>query len=196
MAEILCLTHSEMTALWLRDITESAKPGVRFHDVATLAELHERISPDVDVVFLDVQQSAEHSAATVRAITSQYPRISVVIFAGGHEVEYAAQAVAAGAHALLSRTPHEAALRSVLTLAWPPATQSQPTPAVGRGGLTARELAILAGMSEGLSNAEIGARLFVSADTVKTQAKRLFLRLGVHDRAAAVATGIRRRLIA
>lgn len=57
--------------------------------------------------------------------------------------------------------------------------------------LTERELQVLRGMAEGKSNAEIGRELYVSEDTVKTHARRLFRKLGARDRAHAVAVGFR-----
>ncbi|MEU7928648.1 response regulator transcription factor [Micromonospora sp. NPDC049107] len=62
-------------------------------------------------------------------------------------------------------------------------------------GLTERELQVLLGMAEGKSNAEIGRELFVSEDTVKTHARRLFRKLGARDRAHAVAAGFRAGLV-
>lgn len=61
--------------------------------------------------------------------------------------------------------------------------------------LTKRELEVLSGMSHGRSNAQIGAELFLSEDTVKTHARRLFRKLGAADRAQAVAIGLRRGFI-
>jgi ATP/maltotriose-dependent transcriptional regulator MalT len=55
--------------------------------------------------------------------------------------------------------------------------------------LTKRERQVLSGMSRGRSNAEIGRELFVSEDTVKTHARRLYRKLGARDRAHAVAQG-------
>lgn len=62
--------------------------------------------------------------------------------------------------------------------------------------LTERELQVLRGMADGKSNAEIGRELFVSEDTVKTHARRLFRKLGARDRAHAVAAGFRSGLVA
>jgi DNA-binding NarL/FixJ family response regulator len=61
--------------------------------------------------------------------------------------------------------------------------------------LTRRELEVLVGMSNGRSNAQIGQDLYLSEDTVKTHARRLFRKLGAADRAQAVAIGMRRGLI-
>lgn len=69
----------------------------------------------------------------------------------------------------------------------------------GRGArvtLTEREMQVLVGMADGKSNAEIGRELFVSEDTVKTHARRLFRKLGARDRAHAVAAGFRAGLVA
>jgi DNA-binding NarL/FixJ family response regulator len=64
-----------------------------------------------------------------------------------------------------------------------------------RPALTERELQVLCGMADGKSNAEIGRDLFVSEDTVKTHARRLFRKLGARDRAHAVAAGFRTGLV-
>ena len=50
---------------------------------------------------------------------------------------------------------------------------------------------MLDGMSRGLSNSEIGRELYLSEDTVKTHARRLYRKLGAADRAQAVASGFR-----
>jgi|HubBroStandDraft_1064217.scaffolds.fasta_scaffold239895_1 two-component system nitrate/nitrite response regulator NarL len=61
--------------------------------------------------------------------------------------------------------------------------------------LSSRELEILRLIAEGLSGPEIGTRLFISSSTVKTHVKSVLDKLGVNDRAAAVAEGMRRGLI-
>ncbi len=66
---------------------------------------------------------------------------------------------------------------------------------IRRPALTERELQVLRGMADGKSNAEIGRDLFVSEDTVKTHARRLFRKLGARDRAHAVAAGFRTGLV-
>jgi DNA-binding NarL/FixJ family response regulator len=64
-----------------------------------------------------------------------------------------------------------------------------------RPELTEREVQVLRGMTEGKSNAEIGRELFVSEDTVKTHARRLYRKLGARDRAHAVASAFRAGLV-
>jgi DNA-binding CsgD family transcriptional regulator len=55
--------------------------------------------------------------------------------------------------------------------------------------VTPRELEILEAVAEGLSNREIAERLFVSENTVKTHAARLFDKLGARRRTQAVQLG-------
>ena len=69
-----------------------------------------------------------------------------------------------------------------------------PTPR-GCPPLTERELQVLRGMGRGRSNSEIGKELYLSEDTVKTHARRLFRKLGAADRAQAVAMGFRWGLV-
>ena len=61
--------------------------------------------------------------------------------------------------------------------------------------LTDREQQVLVGRSDGKTNGEIGKDYFLSEDTVKTHARRLFRKLGVRDRAAAVTVGFRMGLL-
>ena len=61
--------------------------------------------------------------------------------------------------------------------------------------LSMREMQVLTGMSQGKSNAQIGRELYLSEDTIKTHARRLFRKLGAKDRAEAVATGFRRGIM-
>ncbi len=61
--------------------------------------------------------------------------------------------------------------------------------------LTGREREVLSLMAEGLSGPQIADRLIVALPTVKTYQARLYEKLGVSDRAAAVAEAMRRGLL-
>jgi two-component system, NarL family, nitrate/nitrite response regulator NarL len=61
--------------------------------------------------------------------------------------------------------------------------------------LSDRELAILNGLSRGLTAPAIAKELGLSASTIKSYLQRMYEKLGVSDRAAAVAEGMRRQLI-
>ncbi|RMI08847.1 DNA-binding response regulator [Cellulomonas triticagri] len=120
-----------------------------------------------------------------------------------------AELAAVAAHILASPAGPAAANGAVPqeALAVHGAPGSAPTPVVTRTelpaqnsvgnevSLTKREVEVLVGMSNGRSNAQIGQELFLSEDTIKTHARRLFRKLGAADRAQAVAIGLRRGLI-
>lgn len=61
--------------------------------------------------------------------------------------------------------------------------------------LSAREAEVLRLVAAGLTNAEIGKRLFISEATVKTHLLRAFNKLDVADRTAAVTTAMRHGLL-
>ena len=61
--------------------------------------------------------------------------------------------------------------------------------------LTARELEVLRLTAEGISAPEIAEELVLGVTTVKTHLHNIYGKLGVSDRAAAVATAIRRGLL-
>jgi DNA-binding NarL/FixJ family response regulator len=61
--------------------------------------------------------------------------------------------------------------------------------------LSARETEVLRQVAAGLTNAEIGKRLFISEATVKTHLLRVFNKLDVADRTAAVTTAMRHGLL-
>jgi putative two-component system response regulator len=64
-----------------------------------------------------------------------------------------------------------------------------------RGRLSPREREVLQLAADGSSALQIAAALVVSPGTVKTHFQRIYAKLEAHDRAAAVATGLRRGLI-
>jgi len=67
---------------------------------------------------------------------------------------------------------------------------------LAESGITPRELQVLGLIAEGLSNKEIGERVHVSENTVKTHSSRLFDKLGARRRTQAVRLARELRLIA
>ena len=61
--------------------------------------------------------------------------------------------------------------------------------------LSERERQVLAGFARGLSIPQVAAELVIGVSTVKTHTQRLYEKLGVSDRAAAVAVAMRRGLV-
>jgi two-component system nitrate/nitrite response regulator NarL len=61
--------------------------------------------------------------------------------------------------------------------------------------LSERERAVLSAFARGLSIPQVAGELFIGVSTVKTHTQRLYEKLGVSDRAAAVAEAMRRGLL-
>lgn len=166
-----------------------------------LARLSER---PADVVLVDTALARPDCVHFTRRLLSRSPHAAVVLV-GAEDPRVAAAAVAAGARGVIRTGEHGDDLVTALTrgilmicpnggpvMALP---HHQTTHGNHRVVLTERELQVLRGMSEGCSNAEIGRQLFVSEDTVKTHARRLFRKLGARDRAHAVAAAFRAGLV-
>ncbi len=151
-----------------------------------------------DIVFLDVQMPGMGGPEALRRLIEADRRVSVVMLTSGEAPAQVAEAVSMGAHGYLAKdaSPQEIAAVLAALAADEPAGASLPQQRKAADpGLTEREQQVLRGMSEGLSNAQIGKELFLSEDTVKTHARRLFRKLEVCDRGHAVAEGFRRGLI-
>jgi DNA-binding NarL/FixJ family response regulator len=176
----------------------SAVPGVhRIDCVAHGDELLTRFSRQtVDVVLVGTQRAVPTGVEATRRLVAAHPQANVIVFGAPDDSGSIAAAIAGGARGYLrwdaSRPELVAALAHTLASTSVPAPR---TPADSGVQLTERELQVLRGMAQGKSNGQIGRELYLSEDTVKTHARRLFRKLGVRDRAQAVAHGFRRGLV-
>jgi len=150
-----------------------------------------------DLVLIGYQVGRVGGAQATELLLSLYPSAAVIAFGSPDASGPLAVAVARGARGLLLWDPD----RRHQSLSGPKGWTGRRPGDERRGGegfdeLTERELQILRGMSRGRSNAEIGGELFLSEDTIKTNARRLFDKLGARDRAHAVAVGMRTGFLA
>ncbi|MBK8757830.1 MAG: response regulator transcription factor [Actinomycetales bacterium] len=151
---------------------------------------------DLDVVLMDLRMPVLDGVAATTAIHALPHAPHVLILTTYDTDADIVRAVEAGARGyLLKDTPPEAladAIRraargeTVLAAVADRLQTSPPDPAPT--DLTARELEVLTWVARGHSNAEVGARLFIGEATVKTHLVRIFGKLGVTDRTAAVTT--------
>jgi DNA-binding NarL/FixJ family response regulator len=203
MATILVCDGSPL----IREQLRRAIGGVRGVDRVVMAATedeaveHVRAAPP-DLVLLDSALTVRAGAGAVRRIRAADPGARVLVLTRPDDSDATVvAAVAAGARGYLRKDASRAEIRVAVgqALTEPQAAGPSAGATVADGGparaLTERELEVLGGMCEGRSNAEIGRGLFLSEDTVKTHARRLFRKLGASDRAHAVAIALRRGLV-
>jgi len=150
-----------------------------------------------DLVLMAVAMPGIGGVETARRLVAAHPDASVLMLTMGEDIDGVADAVASGARGYIAKdaSREELATTVGLTMAMGADLPGQRNGRLRPPGtppvLTEREQQVLDGMSRGLSNAEIGRELFLSEDTVKTHARRLFRKIGAADRAQAVALGFR-----
>ena len=160
-----------------------------------------------DLVLMDVRMPGLGGLEATRRLVLEHPDAKVIMLTAADDRDQVAAAVSSGARGyLLKDVSHEelcAAVAHALdgidlvepTLRRALASRDSVRSTPPQAQLTERELQVLTGMSQGKSNSAIGRELYLSEDTVKTHARRLFRKLGVNDRAQAVALGFRRGLV-
>lgn len=153
------------------------------------------------VTLMDVRMPGLGGIEATRRLLASNPEAGVIMMTMAEDVDGVARAVNAGACGYLVKDASPEELAAVVThvlgrSGGPVAGARRSTlPAGASPALSERELQVLGGMSRGRSNAEIGRELYLSEDTVKTHARRLFRKLTAADRAHAVALGYRWGLV-
>jgi DNA-binding NarL/FixJ family response regulator len=157
-----------------------------------------------DVVLMDVRMPRLDGVSATRELHRERPELPVLALTTFDDDEALAGMLRGGAAGfVLKGVPSEELHRAVKAVAeggaWldPAVTarvldvyRASPTgpaaPPRELALLTAREREVLALIGQGLTNAEIADRMFVSEGTVKTHINHLFAKLGLRDRAAAI----------
>ncbi|HZA84747.1 MAG TPA: response regulator transcription factor [Actinomycetes bacterium] len=157
-----------------------------------------------DVVLMDLQMPGLDGPAAIATLQEQAPGVRVLVLTTFGTDADITRAVDAGATGyLLKDAPREQLFGAIRAAARGESvlSPSVATRVLGRmrapaeEALSPRELEILQAVARGLSNKDIGRRLYVSEATVKTHLLRIFGKLGVDDRTAAVTVALERGII-
>ncbi|MFD7501074.1 response regulator [Streptomyces sp. NPDC059850] len=157
-----------------------------------------------DIILLDLRMGGMDGVEATTQILRQVPGCKVVIVTTYEDDSDILRAVEAGAAGYLLKGSSRQELISAVQTAARGETVLTPSlagklfrsRAAEPSPLSGREREVLRLVGQGLTNAEIGAKLFVAEATVKTHLLRSFKKLGVSDRTAAVMTAMERGLLA
>ena len=157
-----------------------------------------------DIVLMDLRMPGGDGVEATGRIMSAAPGVRVMVLTTYESDRDILRAIEAGASGYLLKdaTPKEladavrAAARGETVLAPRVAsTLVRQVRSPAPPALSARETEVLRLVAGGLTNADIGKRLFISEATVKTHLLRIFNKLNVADRTAAVTTAMRHGLL-
>ncbi|WP_433826519.1 response regulator [Actinoplanes sp. CA-015351] len=157
-----------------------------------------------DIVLMDLRMPDGDGVEATGRILAAAPDVRVMVLTTYESDRDILRAIEAGASGYLLKDATPADLADAVRAAARGETVLAPsvastlvrqvrTPAPP--ALSARETEVLRQVAAGLTNAEIGKRLFISETTVKTHLLRAFNKLDVADRTAAVTTAMRHGLL-
>jgi DNA-binding NarL/FixJ family response regulator len=199
---VFVLDDQEIVRRGVRGLLE-AEPDIRVIGEASTASAALARIPALrpDVAVLDVRLPDGDGVSVCRQVRSRLPRVACLIFTAFGDDRTLLDAVMAGAAGYIlkeadgsdlvgavrvaasgqSLLPRRAASQLMARLL---DTSGKPDPLAG---LTLHERNVLVLIGEGLTNRQIGKRLFISEKTVKTYVSTMFRKLGLTQRTAAAA---------
>ena len=157
-----------------------------------------------DVILMDLRMPEMDGVAAIAELARRKVAARVLVLTTYDTDSDVVRAVEAGATGyLLKDSPREDLLRAVRAAARGEAALSPSVAtrllgqvrAPAQEPLSQREFEVLELVARGATNREAAAKLFISEATVKTHLLHIYAKLGVSDRAAAVAEGFQRGLL-
>jgi DNA-binding NarL/FixJ family response regulator len=195
-SEITCLIvdDHEVVREGLR-LSLSRAPHIRVigeaGDGEAAVALAERRRPDV--VIMDVRMPGMDGLEATKLLTEKVPDSAVLIFTAYSERSLLSRGLESGAKGyILKEAPHATLLRAIEKVAGgegyvDPALM--PAFLTGKDKddmLTTREREILQLLADGMSNADVATKLFISQETVKSHVRHILAKLDLRDRVQAV----------
>ena len=150
------------------------------------------------VVLVDEMEDSQHALERIAECRDELPDTSVVVLSSRVDAPWTGRALAAGAHACVSKSANlpglgaiirEVVNRNIVSVL-PPADPFADMAAAGRRPLSEREREIVTLVADGLTNARIGQQLCVTEQTVKFHLSNIYRKLGVSNRPRRAATCI------
>ena len=202
--EITCLIvdDHEVVREGLR-LSLSRAPNIRVigeaSDGKSAVALAERRRPDI--VIMDVRMPEMDGLEATKVLGERNPDIPVLIFTAYSERSLLSRGLDSGAKGyILKEAPHQTLVRAIEKVSSgdvyvDPALMPAFLPGKGEDMLTAREREILQLLADGMSNADVAAKLFISQETVKSHVRHILTKLEADTRTHAVAIALREAII-
>jgi DNA-binding NarL/FixJ family response regulator len=168
-------------------------------DGEAAVELAERRKPNV--VIMDVRMPGMDGLEATKLLTERVPESAVLIFTAYSERSLLSRGLESGAKGyVLKEAPHETLLRAIEKVASgegfvDPALMPAFLTGKDDDTLTTREREILQLLADGMSNADVAAKLFISQETVKSHVRHILAKLEADTRTQAVAIALREAII-
>lgn len=182
------IVQSGLRALFEADdrfsVVAVAADGERFMEAV------ERLSFDIAVIGWEMPYLS--GAGVLRALRGQSDAPKIVIYTGSQDLDVPRQAMALGAAGFCHKSdPPERLIETVLAVAAGrmafPYVDVRELDLNPLAGLTERERQILESLSKGMTNQQLAQDFDISLNTVKFHLKNLYGKMGVENRAQAVA---------
>ena len=154
-----------------------------------------------NVVILDVRMPGMDGLAAAKEITTEVPETAVLMFTAFAERSLLTRGLEAGAKGyILKEAPHQTLVRAIQKVAdgdgyVDPALMPALLSKERENMLTAREREILQLLADGMSNADVAGKLYISQETVKSHVRHILSKLEADTRTHAVAIALRTSII-
>jgi NarL family two-component system response regulator LiaR len=167
-------------------------------------QMVERVQPDV--ILMDLVMPEMDGTAATREIRARWPEVQVIALTSFQEQELVREVLQAGAIGYLLKNVTVEELAEAVRAAYAGRSTLAPEaakaliqaaaeePTLGHD-LTPREHEVLELMVEGMSNPEIAEALSVSRSTARAHVSNILSKLGVSNRAEAIALALRQKLV-
>jgi DNA-binding NarL/FixJ family response regulator len=168
-------------------------------DGKSAVALAERRRPDI--VIMDVRMPEMDGLEATKLLGERNPDIPVLIFTAYSERSLLSRGLDSGAKGyILKEAPHHTLVRAIEKVSSgevyvDPALMPAFLPGKGDDMLTGREREILQLLADGMSNADVAAKLFISQETVKSHVRHILTKLEADTRTHAVAIALREAII-